>query len=447
MYTRPEQIEKQPAKEDYQPAGIDFVELLKDDSRTANTPTPGTADKNLPPFVADGAQTKAGETEESLTGFNPKKAASDSAGKVTNVSAEKVASASAEKQARGCDRDGASGRDSVDMLMDKLGISLSQKTDPELIKDILHNDMKLDDCPAVINLLGNKLSEPESMRPMLERIRESIISKHPAMHEIISTGLNENLIQSPTEAGHKLINRSLNHMVLLDAITRGMENDYHVMEEVRDHIRIKRKELGIRDDFFGSSYDMYKAFGSVFGPAKTKSVDLAIDKWLELRKKGDTNAIDLHLNRAIVDMNIAEAVLTDVYNGFPDNARAGIYLGLNQFSDISISGNERKVTFGYNQDWDSLYETWNMAFVTGNLSNPQILYPKLLIPEVIDAKPEDYLFNRALALFLSVNFQLFQKLEKKESVTMPNAREIARRWGEINLSYGRMLEKGGRLKK
>jgi hypothetical protein len=73
-----------------------------------------------------------------------------------------------------------------------------------------------------MKLLGAKLSDKESMTPMLETIRESIITKQPEMHEFIANALKENLIPSPGEAGKKVIDRSLNHMVLLDAITKGM---------------------------------------------------------------------------------------------------------------------------------------------------------------------------------------------------------------------------------
>ena len=37
---------------------------------------------------------------------------------------------------------------------------------------------------------------------------------------------------------------------------------------------------------------------------------------------------------------------------------------------------------------------------------------KLLIPSVIDAEPDKYLFNRALALWTSINFQYFAKLKE-----------------------------------
>jgi hypothetical protein len=331
-------------------------------------------------------------------------------------------------------------RDSVDIFMEKLGISMDQKSDPDLIKDILHSDMKLDDCPAVTKLLGSKLSQPESMKPMLETIRTSILSKHPAIHDLIGTILRDNLVPSPDEAGRKTVVRALNYMLVLNEITRGMVENYHVMEDVRDHVLNKRKEMGIREGFFSSTYDLYKAFGSIFAPAKAKTMDVYFDRFLEQRKKGHLDKLDVLGNQALLELNITEAVLDDAFHGYTDNAKAGVHLVCHPFSKNQVSGDNRLLTFNQSQDWTSLYETWNLSFVTGNIPNPQIFQTKLLIPQVLDAKPEEYLLNRVVSLWLSVNFGLFVKLEKGR-LHLPNNNEIARRWGEINLSYGRTLEK------
>ena len=152
---------------------------------------------------------------------------------------------------------------------------------------------------------------------------------------------------------------------------------------------------------------------------------------------GRTAIQEFDINQRPLD--IAEAVLADGLHGFSKNARAGLELDLHPATKVWVSGDNRSVNFNLSQDWDSLYESWNMAFIAGNRPNHQLLFPKLLIPQVIDAKPEEYIYNRALALWLTENFQLFNRIEKKAPVVIPGGAEMAKRWGEINLAYGRHL--------
>ena len=207
----------------------------------------------------------------------------------------------------------------VDDLVKKLGISMSEKTDPAVMRDVLHNVMKLDDCPAVVKLLGERLTNEESMAPMLERIRKSILTKHPAMLEFISKSLKENSLPEPTKDGQQVIKRTLNHMVLLDTITKGMAEDPKVMEEVRAHLLKKREQMGIREPFFESAFDMFMNEGrneeSLFLAIKTKSVDAGLDLFSELRKNGRASDLESLLGSALLDFNIAEAVGADVYFG------------------------------------------------------------------------------------------------------------------------------------
>ncbi len=331
---------------------------------------------------------------------------------------------------------------SVDLLIKKMGISLEQKTDPEMLKDILRNDMKLDDCPTVTKLLGTILTEQQSMRPMLETIRTSIISKQPELQEFVSTAIKENLIDSPDQAAQALITRSLNYMVLLDAITKGMAEDPNTMEDVCKHIMSKRKEMGIREGFFRSAYDIYKAedkgSGGMFLSLKTKSVDVAMDLFRKMRDKGNVGRINSMEARALVELNIAEAALADSHLGFKDNAKAGIYLDVNPASKVWISEGDKAIKYDYSQDWASLYESWNMAFVS-HCSNPQLLFTKLLIPQVINSKPEDYILNRAISLWLTLNFDHFHAIEKKPRIAPMINEDASKRWGAINKAYGAKL--------
>ena len=332
----------------------------------------------------------------------------------------------------------------VDVLVDKLGISMAQKTNPEVMKDVLHNVMKLDDCPAVMKLVGAKLEKPESMAPMLETVKKSLLDKHPALCELLAAALKENLIPTADADGKKTVDRTLHHMVLLNAITKGMVEDPKVAEEVQDRLLKKRRELGIRDGFFESAADMIYAEGltqdSLFLAIKTKSIDYGMDLFREFRKQKELLPLDSLLGSVLVSGNIAEACGADLYFGLRDNARAGFDMIMNAATQVSVAGKERAVKYNLSQDWDSLYETWNMAFVS-TLNNVDRRFAKLLIPQVIDAKPEDYIFNRGLALWLTLNFDHFHAIENRKNVTLPNSRRIAEIWGSINRRYGERLGK------
>jgi hypothetical protein len=103
-----------------------------------------------------------------------------------------------------------------------------------------------------------------------------------------------------------------------------------------------------------------------------------------------------------------------------------------------VEGKDRAINYDYSQDWASLYESWNMAFVA-HCSNPQLLFSKLLIPQVINSKPEDYILNRAISLWLTLNFDHFHALEKKERVAPMLNDQATQLWGAINKSYGEKL--------
>jgi hypothetical protein len=77
-----------------------------------------------------------------------------------------------------------------------------------------------------------------------------------------------------------------------------------------------------------------------------------------------------------------------------------------------------------------------MCFILSELNNLHLLVPKLLIPSVLSAKKEDYIYTRVIALWLALNHYIMRQLEKIPEVTGPaNRDEMARAWGKINRKY------------
>ena len=85
------------------------------------------------------------------------------------------------------------------------------------------------------------------------------------------------------------------------------------------------------------------------------------------------------------------------------------------------------------EDWKSLYLTWNMAFILGELSNLHYLFPKLLIPSVLCSRSENFLGARIISLWISINSALLLNFNHVDKLAGPeHRREMAVAWGEIN---------------
>ena len=50
------------------------------------------------------------------------------------------------------------------------------QTDPAVLNDVLVNDMKLADFPEIKNVFGDRLTTPESLRPMIDQVRFTVNS-------------------------------------------------------------------------------------------------------------------------------------------------------------------------------------------------------------------------------------------------------------------------------
>lgn len=87
------------------------------------------------------------------------------------------------------------------------------------------------------------------------------------------------------------------------------------------------------------------------------------------------------------------------------------------------------------QSWISLYTSWNMAFVLFNYNDLDIIMPKLLIPSIINAESENFLGVRVISLWLTLNYFLFRKHDKKEIVGPANKTSMAKTWAAINKRY------------
>jgi hypothetical protein len=302
--------------------------------------------------------------------------------------------------------------------------------------------MLLDDLPSVKELFTESLVKPVSLAPMLSQIREAIIKKQPAIGEFLCAAVQAGLINRITDdAGRSALTRIINHTYVLNILTEEIAQSKSFMDKVQTHLLQKRAALGIRSDLVGSLEDLKKLYrGQMFGPTKVVSVDWMYSLALQVRTAGATSPEAIHAFEDGIKLNILEASVTENQAGFYDNAMAGIALEVIAPKTVTVTQDEKQAwQWDFSERWNSLYETWNLAFITGNSTYLNLYYPKLLIPAVIGADRMDYLSNRAYALWMSLNFRQFVAAKKIPEVVIPHKEELAKLWGSINVKYGRDL--------
>ena len=323
---------------------------------------------------------------------------------------------------------------SLNEIISQLGIDMSMKTDPDLVQDILEKDMLMADLDDAEEIFGDKMSVPWDASKFLGDIREGIIARAPVL-EYADMAYHMNLIP---EANKEVLTRALHHTILLEDLTQAMADSEKTMRRVLEHAMKKREGLGIKRSFIQSTLKLRKVTGSLFEVAKIKTMDWVFEKYVEIRERGYIASLKERQTSLIV--NIIEAMLTERRAGFKANARTAFALGVNPFDKCSVAkepDHSRFIFYEFNSDWTDLYESWNLAFVTGNEENLHLIYPKLFIPSVMCAPHNRYLFNRVLSLWATANFVIFAKAQKPKRplYDLAGKRDMAVPWGVMNAEY------------
>ncbi len=380
--------------------------------------------------------------------------------------------------------------DIIDKSMKALGIQMDMKTDVNTINNIL-SEMKLNDFQTshipMDRFFREVVSEPQDLKPMLNNVKQGIVDKHPAILEFAEKALLEGWF---AESEHVQI--SIHVAFILEAITAAMCNSDLFFSEFVDHVRAKERDIGIDNKhLLRTIRTTWPAAINLFATAKAVSLDPAMAYFRlrrqlggapvtkevisKLYKNGEMSYLEYKLLLPVckksicicsdwLRINIYEAGITEYNNGFKSNAisahalsedankschrevfKSGSVLPegeVDKFYESLVEEDNYFPTFAFHKDWASLYETWNMAFILGELNNLHYLFPKLLIPSVLNAKSENFLGARIIALWLSINNTLFLNFNNSEKIVGPiNRREMAQAWGEINKKYASKLTK------
>ena len=378
----------------------------------------------------------------------------------------------------------------VDRSMKALGLHMDMKTRVSIMEEVLFQ-MRLDDFETSFKpmkrFFDDILSKPQALKPLFQDVKKALLTKHPAVLEFAEKALEEKWF-SPSEQ----IEKSAHVAFVLEAMTAAMANSNTFANEVIDHIRTKEREIGIDGrHVLKSIWRSWPLSRNFFGAANAVSLDPAIS-YFRLRRQLNGVHVPQKKSRSVyktgkisyfeykfllpvckknachcsdwLRMNIYEAGVTEYNNGFKSNAISAHALSEDikknchreVFKATSVVPEQSKNAFyaslyqrgnyfptvGLSKDWVALYETWNMVFILGELDNLHFLFPKLLIPSVLDAKPENFLGVRIISLWLSINNTLFLRFDGKEKIKGPGKRRrMAHAWGKINEKYAFQLAK------
>jgi hypothetical protein len=369
-----------------------------------------------------------------------------------------------------------------------MGIHMEMWTRPRTIRGLLEGMKLLDFEPRFTPMrefLQAARTTPQPLKPLLMAIRDGLVQDHPAIVEFIEKAVEEEWLSAAEE-----IQTSLHVAYLMEAFVASMANNNDFAKELGDHVFNKRVQYGIkRNSSFSAFWNVLLVSKDLFAAVKIISVDATVTSHLHKRdnhgelfteseverlcKQGklsypanklmmpQTNQHPEALHEG-VRINIYQAGVTEYKKGFTDNAMSAHSLcesvrldphpeeckpgpvmpGTinNHFYQSLSDENNFLPCSDFSREWISLYESWNLAFILGELNNLHILIPKLLIPSVLSSKKEYFTTTRVFALWFSFNIALFRKLDRVRDVNGPaNKIAMAKAWGEINKKYAYSL--------
>jgi len=229
-------------------------------------------------------------------------------------------------------------------------------------------------------------------------------------------------------------------MVLLEKLVEKSAQDREFVERIGEHLDAKSQALTPGASFTERLERIHEGVG-LFVSVKKASIDYCMEGLSEARGRGSISLKQEITHRIGVMANILEAVFADLACGHERNAQVGKRLAWEFPDTIGVTEDDaRQLKHGYSDEWTQLYETWNLAFVTGNVHNLYLVYPKLLIPSVLLAANDKFIFHRVLALWLSLHFYVMSDLAKKPQLRFPEQTALAKLWGKVNLRFSDYVE-------
>lgn len=254
------------------------------------------------------------------------------------------------------------------------------------------------------------------------------------------------LSEKVKKEGYKVLPDVISYAIVLNNLTKVtydnpkiLENCVKIFEEARHNTN-------------ASKHIPY------FHKIKFISVDPVIKSFIYYH---ETRKIPKSYGRLGLVINVLEAAMFDFISGFRDNAKTALTLVSHRIGSKKIdtktgsgpstwSEDRKAISMSLTKEWCDLYQTWNMAFVSQFNDFPYII-PKLIIPQVANYQnvPTSYMYKRALALYLYLNYVSLDYVEKaknNESSIQWNDKKLTKIWGKINLKSAKKYNTEIKLK-
>ena len=301
----------------------------------------------------------------------------------------------------------------------------------DTLRQLLRDEYYLDGLQPLAEAVDALQSDALDLERLTQRVTSAIRQRHPA----IAHWLVESFPEGLPEVSAGEVDLFLHRIVLLEVVMELVATRPGFLEELHGAIANQRDVSGLRPSGLGFARDVQRLTGGgVFEGFKLLLLDVAIDGYLTLRAEGETDRSGPLLRKNVsLDLNVLEAALSDLLKGYWTNGWIGLRLLVGRVQRLHVSGPERFVRQWLPESWPRRYHSWNLAFFVGNIDNLDLLLPKLFVPSVVDAKPEDYLYVRAVSVWFLANVVVHVLAQDPDRAQpMPNDRALSTRLGKLN---------------
>ena len=248
----------------------------------------------------------------------------------------------------------------------------------------------------------------ENLYDFLDNIAEKS-EQNPYLHDVLTEIETKDLSDFHTKVEsekHIFMPDVVIFAKALDNLTYAARHNEGILESAYNAWEEKRKSISVRH-----------VVGTPFF-IKLLSVREPVKNMIHCMKAG---SIDQDHLKYMLPINILEATAYDFYKGHYGNSYAGLTLALTPPGGIhnpktgsgpatlSADGKACQLHMPYGNAWNDLYSTWNLGFVA-DINNSPYCFAKLLIPSVggYQSTPSEYIFNRAFALYATMNYILYK---------------------------------------
>jgi hypothetical protein len=333
-----------------------------------------------------------------------------------------------------------------------VGLTRDTPVDPSLVDSILRRRFALDPTRGsaedrqrtgwLRDRIERDLRQKGSLGDQIETVKKDLAERQIPLSKLLALGDTDFLTKA--DGVPQIAKEVAHHAYLLDSVTELAIRDQEFAATLRDHLYHQRDARGI-------DLARIRELSGTFGMVKTYTIDVM---GLAVGRDIHQNPLFLPFNRLAfgevgIPTNIFEAMLTGLAHGDYANAEAAFWLAVLRPKSATAPGKDLALRFHYDDPtpstpagvWGPDYNSWNLDFVLNGsgLQHPELLIAKLLWKGLLDSNPDEYIFRRALSLWITIQSYLFEMNEGLEPTHLnldpEKSKALLAKWGEINREF------------